>query len=50
MAPMRELKTTQKMRHEKVILAIVAVALAAAVWLIMLMGHAKEQAVGSKAP
>jgi hypothetical protein len=32
---MRELKTTQKMRHEKVILAIVFVMFAAAIWLIM---------------
>ena len=32
---MRELKTTQKMRHEKVILAIVLLAVAAALWLIM---------------
>ena len=34
-ASMRELKTTQKMRYEKVILAIVLAVLVVAVWLIM---------------
>jgi hypothetical protein len=33
---MRELKTTQKMRYEKVILAIVLVMFVAALWLIMI--------------
>jgi hypothetical protein len=33
---MRELKTTQKMRYEKVILATVFVVFAVALWLIML--------------
>jgi hypothetical protein len=32
---MRELKTSQKMRYEKVILAIVFVVFAATIWLIM---------------
>ena len=32
---MRELKTTQKMRYEKVILAVVFVMFGAAIWLIM---------------
>jgi hypothetical protein len=32
---MRELKTTQRMHHEKVILAIVVLIFGAAIWLII---------------
>jgi len=32
---MRELKTTQRMRYEKVILAIVVLVFSAAIWLII---------------